>query len=70
MLGLFWERVTKTSVFTGMVAGVATAVILAIFKMDPIGGLNAGFVGLGLNFLLTFSLSAIAPATPRGARIP
>ena len=70
VLGLFWERVTKTSVFTGMVAGVATAVILAIFKMDPIGGLNAGFVGLGLNFLLTFSLSAIAPATPRGARIP
>jgi SSS family solute:Na+ symporter len=67
VLGLFWEHVTKTSVFTGMVAGVATAVILAPFKMDPIGGFNAGFVGLCLNFLLTFSLSAIAPATARKA---
>ena len=62
VLGLFWTRVTKTAVFSGMVVGVLTVIALASLKMDPLWGLNAGFVGLSLNCLVTCTMSALAPA--------
>jgi solute:Na+ symporter, SSS family len=52
VLGLFWKRVTMRAVFAGMAAGVATVVLLALTKHDPIFGFNAGFVALCLNFLI------------------
>jgi SSS family solute:Na+ symporter len=61
VLGLFWTRVTKTAVFSGMVVGVLTVIALASLKMDPLWGLNAGFVALSLNCLVTCTMSALAP---------
>ena len=64
VLGLFWTRATKTAVFSGMVVGVVTVIALALLKMDPLWGLNGGFVGLCLNCLVTCVMSALAPLAP------
>jgi SSS family solute:Na+ symporter len=53
LLGLYWRRVTATGVFIGLTTGVLTAVLLMSAHLDPIGGLNAGFVALCLNFIVT-----------------
>ena len=57
VLGLYWKRATLRGVFAGMVAGVAIVVLLALTKRDPIVGINAGFVALCVNFLLTVVVS-------------
>jgi SSS family solute:Na+ symporter len=57
LLGLYWRRVTATGVFSGLLAGVLTAGLLMSTHHDPIGGLNAGFVALCINFLVTFAAS-------------
>jgi SSS family solute:Na+ symporter len=62
VLGLYWKRVTTTAVFAGMIAGVATAGFLMLTHRDPIFGWSAGFLALCLNFLVTASLSLLAPA--------
>lgn len=53
LLGLYWRRVTGTGVFIGLIAGVLAAVLLMFAHLDPIAGLNAGFVALCLNFVVT-----------------
>jgi SSS family solute:Na+ symporter len=65
VLGLYWKRATMRGVFAGMVTGVATVVVLAIGKQDLVFGLNAGFVALCLNFLVTVGLSVVS-APPAG----
>jgi len=60
VLGLFWKRVTKPAVGVGLVAGVVTVVALIVTHHDPLFGLNAGFVGLAVNAVLTISLSLLA----------
>jgi solute:Na+ symporter, SSS family len=57
VLGLYWKRATMRGVFAGMVTGVATVAILALVKQDLVGGLNAGFVALCLNFAVTVGVS-------------
>jgi SSS family solute:Na+ symporter len=65
VLGLYWSRVTTTAVFTGMIAGVATAVALMLGHRDPLFGLSAGFVALCLNFSLVVVVSLLSPALTR-----
>jgi len=65
ILGLYWKRITMPAVFTGMIAGVATAVLLMLNHRDPWFGWSAGFVALCLNFLITVLLSL---CTPNGAK--
>ena len=71
VLGLYWKRVTLNGVFIGVVTGVATVAILAMTKHDPLFGINAGFIALCLNFLLTVTVSLATrgnhklPALPR-----
>lgn len=55
VLGLYWKRVTGTGVFIGMIAGVLIAVVLMSTHLDPIVGLNAGFVALCINFAVTIA---------------
>jgi SSS family solute:Na+ symporter len=55
VLGLYWQRVTATGVFAGMIVGVLTAVLLMSTHLDPIAGLNAGFVALCVNFVVTIA---------------
>ena len=65
VLGLYWKRATKLGVFAGMVAGVATGAFLVLIKRDPLFGVNAGFIALCLNFLVTVILS-VSPVAPSG----
>ncbi len=62
VLGLFWKRASTAGVFTGMVAGVAAVAFLILTKRDPIYGLNAGFVALCLNALITVVVSLAVPS--------
>jgi solute:Na+ symporter, SSS family len=57
VLGLYWRRVTGTGVFIGMITGVLIAVVLMSTHLDPIVGLNAGFVALCINFAATIAAS-------------
>jgi SSS family solute:Na+ symporter len=62
VLGLYWERVTMSAVFGGMIAGVVAAVFLMVSHRDPLFGLSAGFLALCLNFLITIFGSLLTPA--------
>jgi Na+/proline symporter len=64
VLGLFWTRVSQTAVFSGMAGGVVTVVALASLRMDPLWGFNGGFVGLCLNCLIIWVMSALRPLAP------
>jgi SSS family solute:Na+ symporter len=68
VLGLYWKRANLRGVFAGMVTGVATVAILALGKQELVGGLNAGFAALCLNFAVTVVLSAAAGRS--GAALP
>ena len=75
VLGLYWRRATGRGVFIGMLAGMLTAVTLMSLHLDPVAGLNAGFVALCINFVVTVtaslatsaSASAVAPELTRQA---
>lgn len=62
VLGLYWKRVTTPAVFTGMIAGVATAGFLMLSHRDPVFGMSSGFLALCLNFLIAVSISLLTPA--------
>ena len=57
VLGLFWKRVSKVGVFAGLFVGIGIVVGLIITKNDPFLGLNAGFVGLAANVVVTYVVS-------------
>jgi len=57
VLGLFWKRVTKTGVISGIITGIAVVVVLIIGGRDPFLGMNAGFVGLVVNSIITVTIS-------------
>lgn len=62
VLGLYWRRVTGTGVFIGMTVGVLAAAFLMSAGLDPVFGLNAGFVALCLNLVVTVAASLTTPA--------
>jgi solute:Na+ symporter, SSS family len=59
VLGLFLPRVTAVPVAAGLVTGEAVVVALLWSRHDPFMGMNAGFVGLAANALVTVVLTAI-----------
>jgi SSS family solute:Na+ symporter len=61
VLGLYWKRATMAAIFTGMIVGVATAVLLMLTHRDPVFGLSAGFLALCLNFVAAVSISLLTP---------
>lgn len=64
VLGLYWKRVTGAGVFIGMMVGVLAAIVLMSTHLDPLVGLNAGFVALCINFIVTIAGSlATRPKT-------
>ncbi|HVS76681.1 MAG TPA: sodium:solute symporter family protein [Steroidobacteraceae bacterium] len=65
VLGLYWRRVTGQGVFIGLVVGVLAAVLLMSTHHDPVLGVNAGFVALCINFLVTVAASLATPAKAR-----
>jgi solute:Na+ symporter, SSS family len=66
VLGLYWKRVTKPAVWSGIVAGVAIVGSLVLSKNDPFVGLNAGFVALCLNFTIVAAVSMVTPVERSG----
>ena len=60
-LGLFWWRASKAGVFAGLLAGVTCAAVLILGKKDPIGGINAGFIALCVNFAVSVVVSLLVP---------
>ncbi|NIO48704.1 MAG: sodium:solute symporter family protein [Candidatus Aminicenantes bacterium] len=59
VFGLFWRRATKIGVICGMIAGIAVVVILICLGRDPFLGMNAGFVGLVVNCIITIIISLV-----------
>jgi SSS family solute:Na+ symporter len=57
VLGLFWNRVTTPGVITGLIGGLGATAFLMLTHKDPVYGLNAGFVALIFNFVLTVVVS-------------
>jgi SSS family solute:Na+ symporter len=57
VLGLFWKRVSKAGVFIGLIAGIAVVAVLILSGNDPFLGMNAGFVGLIINSIITVGIS-------------
>jgi SSS family solute:Na+ symporter len=66
VLGLFWRRVTTAGVFCGILVGLAIVASLMLTKRDPFMGLNAGFLALCVNFIVTFIVSLVTPAQTDG----
>ena len=57
VLGLFSRRVTSAGVFSGITAGLSLTVLLMLTGRDPYYGVNASFVALCLNFVVTALVS-------------
>jgi SSS family solute:Na+ symporter len=62
LFGLYWKRVTKPGVFTGLVTGIAGVAYLVLTKQDPFFGINAGFFSLCVNFIVTIAVSLMTKA--------
>jgi SSS family solute:Na+ symporter len=61
VLSLFWKRVSRTGVSSGVVVGVGLVLYLVISGHDPIWGMNAGFVALIVNAVLVVAGSLLFP---------
>ncbi len=56
VLGLFWKRATKRAVLSGLIVGIGVVVALIYTGHDPFLGMNAGFVGLVINSIVTLAV--------------
>jgi solute:Na+ symporter, SSS family len=65
-LGLFSKRVTTRGVFAGLAVGIAIDVLLTLSGRDPYRGLNAGFIALCFNFVVTAIVSLVTRARASG----
>ncbi len=66
VFGLFWRRVTKVAVLSGLITGVCIVVFLILARKDPFLGMNAGFVGLFVNTLVTLVVSLMTKTRTGG----
>jgi solute:Na+ symporter, SSS family len=62
VLGLYSGRVSTPGVFAGMAVGISLAMFLMLTGRDPYYGVNAGFVALCCNFVVTAVISLLRPA--------
>ncbi len=65
IVGLFWKRVNAVGVFAGLLAGVGVSMLLIFTKHDPVMGVNAGFIALCLNMLVTAGASLLTAEPDR-----
>jgi solute:Na+ symporter, SSS family len=66
VLGLYWSRASRPGVFSGLVVGIVTVALLILSGRDPFMGLNAGFVALVLNFIVTVTVSLMTRTEKSG----
>jgi SSS family solute:Na+ symporter len=60
-LSLVWRRTSRSGVCGGLVVGVGLVLYLVISGHDPLWGMNAGFVALAANALVTVFGSLLRP---------
>lgn len=62
--GIFWPRATKQGMFAGLLTGWAVCGSLMLTGHDPVGGINAGLIGLAANVLVFVAVSLMtSPAS-------
>ena len=66
VLGLFSKRVTAAGVFSGIACGFTIAAVLTLKHLDPWRGMNAGFIGLCINFAVTGLVSLMTVSRAAG----
>lgn len=59
VFGLFWKKVTRLGVVCGLLTGFGLAAALVFSGHDPFLGMNAGFVALVVNTLVTVIICLI-----------
>jgi SSS family solute:Na+ symporter len=65
MLGiLFFRRLRPFAIIAGIVAGDAIAITIFELKL-PVGGINAGFIGLLVNLAIVFAVLCLFPGRER-----
>jgi SSS family solute:Na+ symporter len=67
--GLYWKRVTTRGVSAGIAAGVGCAMLLVFTKREPFLGLNAGFIALCTNLVITIAISLVTPEQRNGFEV-
>ncbi len=65
VLGLFWKRVHRTGAICGLSAGIVLVSFLVFGGHDPFLGMNAGFVALAVNAVITVVASLLINPSPR-----
>lgn len=53
VFGLFWKRITTRAVFCGLLVGLGCVTFLVLTGRDPFLGINAGFLALCANTVVT-----------------
>jgi SSS family solute:Na+ symporter len=64
VLGLFWKKVSRRGVICGLLTGLAIVVALVLGRHDPFLGMNAGFVALAVNAIVTVAISFLTGPVP------
>lgn len=57
VMGLFWKRIHAAAVWAGLTIGIGLLAFLLWAGRDPLWGLNAGFLALAANFVVTWLIS-------------
>jgi len=70
VLGLFWKGVKRKGVVWGLTTGFSLAAVLVFTKHDPFLGMNAGFVALVINVVVTVAVSRIYRAREKDGGQP
>ena len=75
IVGMFWKRMTPTAGWVGLVAGILSAVLVAIASEDALGSVSQGWIGIsgqgaafvaaGVAFVVDAVLSAAVSAVTR-----
>ncbi|OIU72728.1 sodium:solute symporter family protein [Rossellomorea aquimaris] len=69
VLGLYWKRLDKHSVFWGMLIGALLAGFLTFTGHKTVYGIHGGVVGLALNFLICVAGSLLVPVSKKSSVI-
>lgn len=66
LLGLVWRRLTLWGALSGLVVGGALVCSLVFTENDPVHGVNAGALALGVNVVVALAVSWLGPKPADG----
>ncbi|CAM05514.1 SSS family solute:Na+ symporter [Saccharopolyspora erythraea NRRL 2338] len=69
LVGLLWRRMSTAGAASGLAAGVAVVAVLVVTGNDPLLGINAGLLGLVVNFAVNVAVSLARPADTPADRL-